>query len=43
MKKKYKWNKKKFTKNILKLAMFILVIGSFAINILYILGVDIIK
>ena len=41
--KKYKWNKKKFAKNMLKLTMFILVIGTFTINILYILGVDIIK
>ena len=40
---KYKWNYKKFLKNIWHLILFIAIIGAFALNILYILGVDIIK
>lgn len=38
----YKWNKRKFLKNIFCLLAYILISGIFAINILYLFGIDII-
>lgn len=38
----YKWNKRKFFKNMFYLLAYILICGMFAINILYLCGIDII-
>jgi hypothetical protein len=38
----YKWNKRKFLKNMFHLLAYILINGIFAINILYLFGIDII-
>ena len=36
----YKWNKRKFLRNIFYLIGYILICGMFAINILYLFGID---
>lgn len=38
----YKWNKRKFLKNMFYLLAYILIAGMFAIIILYLFGIDII-